>query len=238
MKKIIFILVLVMFSNVKAQVYSINPSFDSLRANVLAMLNSSTSGNVSTAKVDYIINMSIGEVCDAFPAIEKVDTLSVNRSVAGHPLNNDFLRLKSLFRVDSYGDADNEQRIWMPINYVPYDSLAIVFDTKKKNAYQFSKTDTMLTAYTWNRNLYFQPLNYKPTNDPDIFIVFYYARDEVLVNGTDSTNIAPEYMEELTYYIMSWIRTLQEDYEVSDFYLNRYKASSVTPKSREVDLKK
>jgi len=196
MKKLIFI-ILLLACTAKAQVYSINPSFDSLKANALAMLNSSASGNVTTAKVNFIVNMSIGEICDAFPALEKVDTLIVNRSVDGHALNSDFLRIKSVFRIDRFGDLSNQQKIWTPINYVPYDSLATIFNTPKKNADDLGDTQDLLTSYIWNRKLYFQPLNYKPTSDPDSFVVFYYARDVQLVAGTDSTKIAPEYMEEL-----------------------------------------
>lgn len=236
MKKYIFILLLLTVT-AKAQVYSINPSLDSLRVNALAKINSSTSGNMTDAKINFTINMCVGIVCDGFPAIEKVDTLVVNRASSGFAFNSDFLRVQSVFRIDQYGD-EGEQEIWTPINYIPYDSLAIIFDTKRKNADDLGKDLDLLTAYSWGRMLYFTPKNYTPVGDPDSFIVYYYARDAMLVSGTDSTNIAPEYMDELMYLIMSELESIQEDYGASNFYFNRYQSFIGMPKPREIDLKK
>lgn len=240
MKKTIYIIIFIVFLFVMsshAQIYSINPSFDSLQANTLAMVNSSTSGNVTTAKIKYIVNKSIGEVCDAFPAIEKVDTVVIDRDSTGSALNADFLRIKQVFRIDQTGDAGGVE-IWTPISHIPFDSLAILFDTKGKNEDELGDVMDLLVSYTWNRKLKFQPKNYAPTASPDSFVVYYYARDTFLVAGADSTVILPEYMTELMNFIQSEIKALQEDYLVSDFYMRRANASAVTPKPREVDLKR
>jgi len=236
MKKIILCLLL-MTGVVDAQVYSINPSLDSLRANTLAMLNSTTSGLITTSRVDFIINMSIGEVCDAFPALEKVDTISASRASTGYALNSDFLRIKNVFKVDKFND-DGTQQIWTPVNYIPYDSLSILFNTRRKNADKQGDAEQLSTAYTWGNKLYFHPINYSEISDPETFIVFYYARDRLLTSGTDSTRIAPEYMEELAYHIMSWVRLLQEDYDGSNFFMQRLGITASPPKPREADLKR
>lgn len=240
MKNIITILILLfVVGSLSAQTYSISPSFDSMQVNALKMLNIISSGNgyVTTPQIKYVINLSIGEICDAFPALEKVDTVVVWRDSAGFDLNADFLRIKSVFRIDQAGD-DGDIEIWTPINYIPYDSLAIIFDSRSKNVDDKSKIEQLRTSYTWGRQLRFHPKNYSSSANPDSFVVYYYARDVFLVNGTDSTSIAPEYMGELMNYIKSEIKILQEEYKVSDFYLGRYNASAVTPKPREVDLKR
>lgn len=237
MKKLI-IIIMFLSASAYAQTYSINPSLDSLRLNAFGQLSipATGTGRVTTSAANFIINKSIGDVCDAYPALEKIDTLSVDRSASGYTLNSDFLRVRHVFRVDYYNDQQSQQ-LWFPLNYINFDSLASVYATKKENVDEIKKIfGERTTYYTFGRQLFLHPKNYSLTTDPDTLIVFYYARDRMLTTGTDSTRISPEYMDELMSYIMAGLKALQEDYDVSGFYYNNN--NSAIPVTREGQLKR
>ena len=69
--------------------------------------------------------------------------------------------------------------------------------------------------------------------DSALFLVGYYAVGDHLSSGSDSTNIAEEYRDELLNWIMGRLEALQYRYEAAAFYLSAYEKAR-----QEVGFKK
>lgn len=216
-----------------AQTYTISPRRDSLRINAYGQLDIPTTGTgkITDARVNYAINEAISEICDMYPAIEKVDTILVTRDTAFYVLNSDFIRVKGLFVIRKYGSTGS-QYIWEPVECIKIDTLSDIFDTREENVDKPGTDTKLLKAFTYGRKMMFQPKNYAAVTSPDTFIVLYDARDTALTADASTTSIDPRYMDELAALIKSKILDIRVDRDGAMYY--RQPTKPYTPREAEL----
>lgn len=230
MRKLIFLLLFV--SSVSAQTYSVNPSRDSLITYCLYETNTPTTftGNLTQAKAIYLLNKSLGQVCTDFPALEKIDTVVLNKNSMGVALNTDFIRIVRLYKIEH--ESIDTSQILVPLRYVTSDSSWILYPTEETNLQDPS------SYFTHGQRFFAHPKTQTLTTKPDSFLVFYNAMDAKLTSATDSVAILPDYLNpliELLTYEFAKLRRL--DKRASDA-IDRYNARKSSPKPREADFKR
>lgn len=188
-RRLILVIVLLLLPAMAAgQSYTLSPRLDSLRVNVLLRINEPTSGNLAltTAKLNLAINTANTDVCKAFPAIEKLDTVVVDSTAEGGALNADFDRILEVYRL-----AGNTRVRLRPLGYVePVEGDQTVGVSTHDRANLASPDQYR----TFARRLLLHPKDSKPAATPDSFLVYYYAMDAQLSAGADSVQIDPKYI--------------------------------------------
>ena len=228
--------IVLLATTVSAQSYSVNPSRDSLITFCLYETNTNTSFTYSLtqAKAIYFLNKSIGRVCTDFPAIEKIDTVVISKSMLGDTLNSDFIRAVRIYKIE-HEDTDTAQ-ILIPLRYVTKDSTWILYPTVGSN--EENPIDIPTSYFTHGKRFLSYPKSQADVSRPDSFLVFYNAMDEILSSGTDSTAISSDYINPLIDLLTYEFAKVRRMYDKATAALGRYDARKNVPKPREADLKR
>lgn len=204
MKRIFCTLFALMFA---VNVYAVNAPLTTrsdIRTAVLNQMEHATAGTaiLSTTVVNEVINRAQLKVAYDFPAVEKLDTVTLN-SVATpmYALPNDFLKLN--FAIKVLGDTI------MAIEYVPPQTLynreggrtANISDNSQFSYPRYCFISKITNGGNVLPRIWFFP-QAKSVGSPDV-IVSYFAVPEELNADTDTTEIAYEYREALVYWACS-----------------------------------
>lgn len=181
----------------------ISNRLDSLRIEVLFYLNlNAVTNSVTAAKLTRAINHAIVADCKRYPALYKLDTVIVPKTVEGAALNSDFSRPAQLFKM--IGDS-----IRIPLQFISWDSVKAKFPAYKDNVH--NPSDTMSPAHFWTggQKLFLHPKYLESTSDADSFIVHYYAIDQKLSDDTNTVSITQDYRLPLIYYAAAEIWSIR-----------------------------
>lgn len=171
---------------------------DSLRASIEQELNNS---GILDPIIDNFINRAAFRVCTNYPAIERIQTLSLHVDSTGAQLNNDFLRIRVAFKEILTGSP--AVKTWIPLIFIDPDTLSRI---RNGIAEMQDKRDDILLPvfyYTQNNKFFtFPKLDKGPGADGNrTFIVKYYAKDTVVLQaGNDHTAISFNYRDALIDY--------------------------------------
>lgn len=209
----------------------ITPTRDSLSVATLRQLNINTSGDnqVSLAITYDALNKATQQVCRDFPALEKIDTLTISSSAEGAALPSDFLRLKMVLRMA--GDT-----LRHPLQIINIDSLPYMIDSVAVQSKRSIRSPQY--AYTYASRLLTHPKYIIPSN-ADSFLVYYYAMDDKLTAASDSLVIDDSFVPAVLYHACFQLAAQKRDFEVALFWLGRYDAErDAVGKPRALELKK
>ena len=228
MKKLLLILLFSLVAvSVNAQVYY-PPQLDSLRQYVALSLFIDESGtNDITADVmNNAINRSITQVCRDFPAFPKFDTVYIKSDIEGTDLNDDFLRTKALFVLE---DAlIPNKKIKLPSQATSPDSLSFEKETKDGNTHKPNRELSTDSYHTFGKKLFYHP---QWLDDDSMQVqVYYYATDNWLESGSDSTNILVDFREPIIYYSLSLIWGNRGRFDRANYYYSLYQ-QRISPRS-------
>ena len=188
------------------------PQLDSIRQAAFDQLGIPAAGTdyVTTAKANAIVNYGIQEVSTSFPAVEKLDTITIDSTTEGGTLASDFVAIKWCLFI-----ADDTARV--PLEFAPVDSLFPArggeegVDHDPGNPYgvryYFTHAKQLMTYPRWSVGA-----------DSALFLVAYYAVGNHLAAGGDSTNILPEYRDELLDWICYRLEALRGRFTAAAFY--------------------
>lgn len=228
------IIVLLVFAASSAMAESpITPTRDSLSIAAFQQLNVVTTGDdqITTAKCYGALNQALLQVCRDFPAYEKIDTVTIDKTAEGGALANDFLRLKSVFRMK--GDT-----LRVPLQVVDMDSLPGLSPRDSVAVQEKGNILSPRYAYTYANRLLTHP-KYIISGSADSFLVCYYALDDKLTSATDSVSIDKTYLTALKYYACYSLLAMIQDYEGAMFWLGLYdKEVNSVGKARAMELRK
>ena len=217
MRKLLLILsVLVLFcGTVHAD---INGQIDSLRTMAFEQALVPDAGNalIDTDYGNRVIQRAIQQVCQDFPAIEKLDTIVSVAETIEYSLNTDFLRLRGIFKLTTYFDLKiiyslsfPEVETWFEIKAGEIGGQS---DPNQKAEPRY--------AWTFNDKVYFYPTPISA----DSFVVSYYAIDRQVPVVDDSvTFVRPEFREAIILYAASLICYRKGDFVRAEIYRKLYK---------------
>ena len=191
MKKTLTIIVF-MFISSSTMAGPRSPRLDSMWVSVCANLNLPTSGtrNITSAVGYRYINEAYASVCVDFPAIEKLDTVTLVGGSEGGALNTDFDRVVSVDRM-----VDSTVRI--PLQPVSQDTLSMMVKTADDASVRMVKNDYTSPRYykIFNKMLITQPKYSLATSS--LFLVKYYAIGARLTSASDSVLCDQRYIEQI-----------------------------------------
>jgi hypothetical protein len=212
MRKILFVLCL-LAANLSAET---SPQLDSIRVAALNQIGLPTAGTtrITAAIANAIINYGIQEVSTNFPAVEKLDTITIDSVSEGGALASDFVAIRSCELM-----IDDTLRI--PLQYKPVDSI---FEKRpsKEGAKPDDITDPRYYRTHAGRLLTSPKFVSGDIGDSALFLISYYAVGDFLSSGTDSTNIVEEYRDELLDWVCYRLEALRYRYNASAFYFAKY----------------
>ena len=215
-----------------SQTYSAPVRLDSLQISCYQQLRVDTAGTayMTDQMVRFALNRGLAQVCIDFPALEKMDTVVVDKDAAGGALASDFLRIEKVFKM--IGDT-----LWIPVQYVTLDSLYAVAPTADGYMHDKANIADPRYCYTFAQRLLFHPKDAKASTDADTFLVLYYAADDRLLDDTSTVAILPEYIPALIDYACADLAALKRDLQESMFYRSRYREIKQGRIPREAELK-
>lgn len=192
---------------------------DSIRVEVHRQLLEKTDGTGlrSDATVNGIVNRAIQQVCDDFPAIEKLDTVALSADSVAIALNTDFLRVKWVVL--------NASNTWYPLirlDVAAQDTLARIITTKAKAT--FRPADTLAAPYYWtsNNRIFTYP---KFTKGPhSSLVVAYFAKDSALTVDASTTQVDSKYREAIIEWSVAELLKMDGMFEDATFYLRMYRS--------------
>ena len=195
----------------------INPQIDSLRTAAFEQSLVPDGGNrlIDISYGNRVINRAIQQVCQDFPAIEKMDTIVSVAATIEYSLNTDFLRLRGIFKLTTYFDL----KIIYSLSFPPVETW---FEIKAGEiGGQPDPNEKSEPRYAWafNDEVYFYPT----PQTADSFVVSYYAIDSQIVTATNSTSVRPEYREAIIIYAASLICYRRGDFVRAEIYQKLYR---------------
>ena len=215
MRKILLILGTLVFFCGAARA-DINGQIDSLRTMAFEQALVPDAGNalIDTDYGNRVINRAIQQVCQDFPAIEKLDTIVSVAETIEYSLNTDFLRLRGIFKLTTYFDLKIIYSLSFPAVETWFEVKAGEIggqpDPNEKAEPRY--------AWTFNDKVYFYPT----PQTVDSFVVSYYAIDSQIVTATNSTSVRPEYREAIVIYAASLICYRKGDFVRAEVYRRLY----------------
>lgn len=195
-----------------------SPQLDSIRIMAFNQIGVPTSGTnrVTAAKANAIINYGIQEVSTDFPAVGKLDTITIGSVSEGGALASDFVAIKWCQLM-----IDDTLRI--PLEYKTEDSFFVERPTEEGAK---SEPDDILSPryyYTHAGKLLTWPKFVAgDIGDSALVLISYYAIGDRLDSATDSTNILPQFRNELLDWVCYRLEYLQYRYAAGDRYFGKY----------------
>lgn len=216
MRKILLVLCLLILSG--GVVAETNPQLDSIRVAAFQQIGVPAAGSdrITVAIANQVINYGIQQVSTDFPAVEKLDTISMDTVSEGGALSSDFVAIDWCELM--IGDT-----IRIPLEYKHPDSLF----TKRPSSNDAKAKVDDLTDPRYYSTKAGRLLVWPKFRQGDIgltasFLVGYYAVGDALSSGTDETNIHSEYRDELLNWICYRLEYTQYRYQAGDRYLALY----------------
>ncbi|KKM24833.1 hypothetical protein LCGC14_1601180 [marine sediment metagenome] len=208
-----------------------SPQLDSIRIAAFNQIGIPAAGTVRVpvATANAIINYGIQEVSTNFPAVEKLDTISIDSASEGGALASDFVAIKWCQLM-----VDDTLRI--PLEYKSEDSL---FPKRPSVDDADADADDLTEPryyYTHNKRLMtFPKVKVGDVTDGDsaLFLIAYFAVGDRLDAETDSTNILEAYRDELLDWVCYRLEYLRYRYNSGDRYFLKYDKSK-----KEIGFKK
>lgn len=186
---------------------------DSLYIEAFRRLSIPVSGNalVTTATGASATNWAIVDVCNDFPAVQKLDTVVVGTSAQSWALNSDFVRLAQVYRYP--GDT-----MMIPLESRPFDTLFQLRGGLTGLVPDYG--NEAMPRYYWSfaDRLYLLPL---PLST-DTMYVGYYALGSWLAYDTSTTEVGAEYREALVVKICAKLAPILGDYQKAQYYEQLY----------------
>lgn len=231
MKKITLLLIFFWSTSVGAAVYPVANVLDSLQKACYYQLRTDTAGTASMTDdmVEFALKRALARVCREFPALEKIDTVTVSSATEGAVLNSDFLRIRQVFKM-----IGNTR---IPLDFKPREELFAAGATEKGYTHALGKPTSPRYCFTHGQRLLFHPKDAKASATPDSFLVLYYAMDEGMDTSGATTAIAPEYIDALLYAALAELSAMKKDYTAAQFYWQRFEAEKGNVQPREAELK-
>lgn len=195
-----------------------NPQLDSIRVAAYNQIGVPVAGSdrVTDAITNAIINYGIQRVSTDFPAVEKLDTITMDTVSEGSALASDFVAISWCQLM-----IDATQRIALEFR-LP-DSL---FEKRPSDSSSRSSSDDRTTPryyYTHARQLMVYPkFVVGDIGDTALFLVSYYAVGDALTAESDSTNIHSEYRDELLNWVCYRLEKLRYRYASAATYKTDY----------------
>lgn len=195
----------------------INGEIDSLRTMAFEQSLIPDAGN-DLIDVDYgnrIIQRAIQQVCQDFPAIERMDTIVSVSGQIEYSLNSDFLRPKTIFKLTTFQNL----KIIYSLTFPPVESWFEIKGGEIGGQPDPNQKAEPRYAFTFNDKVYLYPT----PQIADSFIVIYYAIDRQVPIATDSvTFVLPEYREAIIVYAASLICYRKGDFSRAEVYRRLY----------------
>lgn len=198
---------------------------DSLSLYITEEMSMASGGTalVTTKKIFHAINRGIQEVCDDFPALEKIDTLVIYSDSEGVALPADFLRMKAVWRMH-----DDSLRI--PLDAQNQEEASAALSTTEGVKHEKSSLFSPKSWHTFETRLLVTPKWNRA--DSLSLQIYYYARDTWKTAGDSSTQVHSKYREKIIEYAISVLWRLRSQEEKSTYYKALY-LDGVTPRTRE-----
>ena len=168
----------------------------------------------------WAINTAIQQVCEDFPALPKMDTVTLRFDSIGAAFNTDFLRPLTVFKL--YGDT-----LWLP-------TLRIGIDT-----FSFQVLDTSTAGGKYNSGdpnagrIWFELGNFDTTrmfiqpkfvdgDSSQTWLVNYAAADKWIISTDSVTRIQKNYRDEVIDYAAYLVHFSRGNHNDADRLLLRY----------------
>lgn len=185
---------------------------------------STGTGFVTPAKLLHELNIGIQNVCEDFPAIERIDTLYYAADSDGVGLASDFDRL---FTANRFIDG-----IIYPLTIIPPELEAEHIKTEGETEIKMDDFTSPKYCYSYTGRFFLTPKFTRPT--VDTIIIKYYAKDLWLSSG-DTTVVKNKYLELIIFYAMSNLWADRGRFTRADYYTNRYEREKQIPPSSRVE---
>ncbi len=194
----------------------LNPQIDSLRTAAFEQSLVPDAGNalIDTTYGKRVINRAIQQVCQDFPAIEKLDTIVSAVGTIEYSLNTDFLRLKNIFKFTTYQDL----KIIYSLSFPPAESWFEARAGEIGGQADPNKKADPRYAWSFNDKVYLYPTPQKA----DSFVISYFAIDSQMIDPTSSTSVRPEFREAIIIYAASLICYRKGDFVRAEVYRRLY----------------
>ena len=175
--------------------------------------------------MEFYVNTAIQQVCSDFPAFPKLDTVVFRGDSGGVALNSDIDRIALVQQIR--GTA-----IWLPMGEVSGDTtfLAIVDSSQGS-----TDEDRIEQPRLWYRHgdLFTQPKHVRDTFALTLQ-VHYYALDQWITAGTDTTGVLEKYRTAIVDYAAYKALLGLSDYVKAALFLRDYdKKRGVAPQDDE-----
>lgn len=196
----------------------INGQVDSLRTMAFEQSLVPDAGNrhIDINYGNRVIQRAIQQVCQDFPAIEKMDTIVSVQGQIEYALNSDFLRPKTIFKLTTFQNL----KIIYSLTSPPVESWFEVKGGEMGGQPDPNEKSEPRYAFTFNDKVYFYPTPQRA----DSFIIIYYAIDRQVPVVDDSvTFVLPEYREAIIIYAASLICYRKGDFVRAEIYGRLYK---------------
>lgn len=200
-----------------------SPQLDSIRFAAYNQIGVPSGGTtrVTDAIANVIINHGIQKVTTDFPAVEKLDTITIKGDEEGGALASDFVAIDWCQLM--IGDT-----LRIPLEYKPEDSLFLKRPTQDDSKGQVDDVTDPRYYYTKAGRLMAFPKVIASSDitsgDSALFLIGYYAVGDPLSSGTDSTNIDEEYRDELLNWVCYRLEKLRYRWISADTYKADYDA--------------
>lgn len=212
MKKILFALI-ILVTSVGAET---SPQLDSIRVAAFNQIGVPTGGSdrITAAIANAIINYGIQQVSTDFPAVEKLDTITIDTVSEGGALASDFVAIKWCQLILS-------DMARLPLQYKSEDSLFMERPSDSSSTGDPDDVTDPRYYYTHAGRLHtFTKIVSGDATEGDsaLFLIGYYAVGNRLSSGTDSTNILESFRDELLNWICYRLEKLRYRYASASGY--------------------
>lgn len=200
-----------------------SPRLDSLRVYSFDFALLPVAGNrtVTTAIGNRVVNTAIQQVCTDFPALEKLDTVTLSSGMEGATLNSDMVSVVAVEYIlpieNEHGDADTVRMYVPPI---AVNDLRLKFPTSTSVVQNKSGQYDPKFWYVEAKKLKFAPKWIR--GDTASFVVTYLAMDTLLTTDSSSTSVETQFLNAVKYYAASLLFTIQQDAFWAKYYRDLY----------------
>jgi len=194
----------------------ISMRLDSLGLNVYQHLYINTAGNtrIPDSVRNTAINEAIQQVCQDFPAIEKLDTIVLAKATKGVALNSDFLRANWAVK---FGTVDGDPAM-IPLQYIPVAALFDIHGKLQGAEQDYNNEASPRYFFTFGDRMFFYPQPWSA----DTVIVAYYAMDTLLQAAASVSQVLPQYRDAIISMACYKLAVIQERFTVAQVYMQRY----------------
>lgn len=213
MKKLLFPALLLLCGSCLG---GVNPRLDSLSSAVLKLSSLPSTGTSQTGltAVYNAVNRAITETCKHYPAIESVDTVTVDSLTQWMTLNTNFDRA---FSVELIFD-DTATIALIPLDPETRSTLMGRGRYKTKEPSEISHYETF--------NDKIQILPQYGRGDSGTLVVRYFAVDSNLTVASSQTTVAEQYRLFVVYHAVAEIAESRGLYEIGAYYRSLFTGST------------